>query len=287
MGSEAGVTAKVKTAWPGEILRELLDRTAILDQPAVCDPLSARLAREAGYEAVNLGGYAIGAHLPLTSELSLDDIEQAARAVIRACGLPLLLDADIAWGGTEELPDAVARLEAAGIAAIQLASQHVPSQVPFNAAAEQDSAHADLIDRVRTARAAREHVLVMARCGIPPGGSYREAVGRAADLLESGADAIVLHARSDELRQFARDLPGATLICAGSPAPSSGQAVPARLLEQWGYSALCRQYYRCYCVRRQRPGGANSPVLARPGLTGAARSWPRDTKCREDLERKQ
>lgn len=267
MGSEAGVTATVKTAWPGEILRELLERTAILDQPAVCDPLSARLAREAGYEAVNLGGYAIGAHLPLTSELSLDDIEQAARAVIRACGLPLLLDADIAWGGAEELPDAVARLEAAGIAAIQLASQHVPSQVPF-----------DLIDRVRTARAAREHVLVMARCGIPPGGSYREAVGRAADLLESGADAIVLHAGSDELRRFARDLPGATLICAGSPAPSGGQAVPARLLEQWGYSGLCRQYHRCYCVRRQRP---------RPGLTGTARSWPRDTKCREDLERKQ
>jgi 2-methylisocitrate lyase-like PEP mutase family enzyme len=216
--------------------------------------------------------------------LSLDDIERAARAVISACGLPLLLDADIGWG---DLPGAVARLEAAGIAAIQLTSQHVPAQVPFSAAAERERAHADLTDRVRTARAAREHVLVMARCAIAPGGSYREAVRQARDLLESGADAILLRAGGDELRQFARDLPGATLICAGSPAPGRGQAVPARLLEQWGYSALSRQYYRCYCARMQRSCGASSPVLARPGLTGTARLWPRDTKCREDLERKQ
>ena len=192
--SETGVTSKVKTARPGEILRELLERTAILDQPAVCDPLSARLAREASYEAVNLGGDAIGAHLPLTSELSLGDIEQAARAVIRACGLPLLLDADIGWGGIEDLPAAVARLEAAGVAAIQLISQHVPAQVPFSPAAERARAHADLTDRVRTARAARDHVLVVARCAIAPGGSYREALGQARDLLESGADAIALHA---------------------------------------------------------------------------------------------
>jgi 2-methylisocitrate lyase-like PEP mutase family enzyme len=285
--SETGVTSKVKTAWPGETLRDLLDRTAILDQPAVCDPLSARLAREARYEAVNLGGYAIGAHLPLTSELSLDDIEQAARAVIRACGLPLLLDADIGWGGIEDLPAAVVRLEAAGVAAIQLASQHVPAQVPFSPAAERERAHADLTDRVRTARAAREHVLVMARCAIAPGGSYREAVGQARDLLESGADAILVQAGGDELRQFARDLPGATLICAGSPAPGCGQTIPARLLEQWGYSALSRQYYRCYCARMQRPSGANFPVLARPGRTGTARPGRSDTKCREDLERKQ
>jgi methylisocitrate lyase len=278
---------EVKTARPGEVLRELLDRPAILDQPAVCDPLSARLARDAGYEAVNLGGYAIGAHLPLTSELSFEDIEQAARAVIRACGLPLLLDADIGWGGTEELPGAVARLEAAGVAAIQLASQHVPAQVPFSADAERERAHADLTDRVRTARAAREHVLVLARCAVPSGGSYREAVGRARDLLESGADAIALHAAGGELRQFARDLPGATLICAGSPAPGGGQAVPVRLLEQWGYSALSHQYHRCYCARRQRPCGASSPVLARPELTGTGRPVPGDTKRCENLERKQ
>jgi methylisocitrate lyase len=287
--SETGVTSKVKTARPGEILRELLERTAILDQPAVCDPLSARLAREASYEAVNLGGYAIGAHLPLTSELSLGDIEQAARAVIRACGLPLLLDADIGWGGIEDLPAAVARLEAAGVAAIQLTSEHGPAQVPFSPAAERARAHADLTDRVRTARAARDHVLVVARCAIAPGGSYREAVGQARDLLESGADAIALHAGGDELRQFARDLPGATLICAGSPAPGGGQAIPAGLLEQWGYSALSRQYHRCYCARRQRPPGATFPVVARPGRTGTGtgRPGPGDTKCREHLERKQ
>ena len=245
------MTATVKTAWPGEVLRELLDRPVILDQAAVCDPLSARLAREAGYEAVALGGYAIGAHLPLSSGLSLDDIERAARAVIRACGLPQLLRADIGWSGAGDNPGAVARLETAGVAAIEVSSQHLPAAMPFNAVRERDRAHAGLLDRVRAARAAREHMLITARCSVPPGG-YRAAAGQAKDLLAAGADAILLDAAGDELRQLAGDLAGATLICAGLPGPGNGQAETVRLLQQWGYSAFSHQYHRCYCANLER-----------------------------------
>jgi methylisocitrate lyase len=266
------VTTTVKTAWPGEVrsgevLRELLRRPPILDQPSVCDPLSARFAREAGYEAVTLGGYAVGAHLPLTSELSLDDIEEAARAVIRACGLPVLLDADIGWGGIEEVPGAVARLEAAGVAAVQLASQPVPARAPFDVPVERQRAHADLLRRVLAARAAREHVLVTARCAVPLTDGYDEALDRAGELLDAGADAVAVHAAGDDVRMFPRDLPGATLIYAGPPEselPGSGQsAIPACLLQQWGYSALSLQYYRCYCARMRRSQcAADFPALA-------------------------
>ena len=298
---EAGVTATEKTARPGATLRELLARPAILDQPAVCDPLGARLAAEAGYHAVALSATAIGAHLPLTSSLGLDDIERVAAAVVRACRVPVLLEADIGWA----LPAAVTRLEAAGVAAIAVASQHLPDQVPFSEAAERGRACAELLGRVRAARAARTSLLVTARCAVAPGASagpegYADALDQAAGLLEAGADAILLHAPAALLPRFPRDLPGAALIYAGSP---SGPPAGAGELQGWGYRGLSLQYHRCYCARmRLSAPGPGRPASVFPGLAGtpgytprsgavprrrAAETCPQGSEHREDLERKQ
>jgi methylisocitrate lyase len=277
--SEAEVTATVRTAWPGERLRELLARPAILDQPAVCDPLGARLAAEAGYAAVALGGYAIGAHLPLTSAVSLDDIAQAAAAVVRACGLPVLLDADIDWGATADVPAAVSRLEAAGLAAVTVTSQHLPDRVPFSEPGERARARAALIDRVRAARAASGRLLVMARCDVPAGDGYPAAAGYVADLLGAGADAVLVDAAAGELGRLAVDRPNAALIYAGSPGP--GPTVAAEQLQRWGYRGLCLQYHRCYCARRSlRTRVPGSPASVSPGLAGIP-------GLTADLERKQ
>ncbi len=257
----------MRTAPPGEVLRQLLARPVILEQPAICDPLGARLAQDAGYEAVSLAGYAIGAHLPLGSQLLLDDIERAVRAVTRACDLPLMLDADAGWGDGQQLTIAIARLETAGVAAIQVDSQHLPAGAPVNLAAERRRSHADLLQRVRTASVARHHALVVARCDVGPGPRYREAVDDAKALLSAGADAILVHGAAADLRRLPRDLPGATLIYTGPLPAVSGQSVfSPGVLEQWGYSAISNKYHRCYCSR------AASGTLSTQSATCAARS---------------
>jgi methylisocitrate lyase len=254
----------VKTLAASEVLRQLLDRPAILELPAVCDPLGARLARDAGYEAVALAGYAIAAHLPLGSTFSIEAVERAACAAIRACGVPLLLDADAGLAAAGRLGRDVARLEAAGVAAIQVSSQHVPDRAPVRLASERQRAHAGLLRRVETACAVRDHILVMARCDILPGPGYAESAGRAAALLAAGADAILVHAAESGLRRLAKDLPGARLIYTGPLTASCGQSVfPADRLEQWGYSGLSNKYHRCYCPR------------LRPAVPGAAETLPR------------
>lgn len=277
------MTATEKTASTGEALRALLDRPAILDQPTICDPLGARLAADAGYEAVALGGQAIGAHLPLTSELSFAAIEQAASAVVRACGLPLLLDADVGWGDAGGIPRALTRLEATGVAAVVVSSQHLLAEVPFDAAAEREHASAGLFARLRAARAARTSLLVMARCAVPAGDSYDCALGKAASLLDAGADAVLLDAPVAQLPTFPRDLPGATLIYAG-PAEARPKAT-APQLQRWGYRGLNLQYHRCYCARKRlsSAGAADQASLSSLGLNPG----PTLTARREDLERKQ
>jgi 2-methylisocitrate lyase-like PEP mutase family enzyme len=253
----------VKTA-ASEVLRRLLDRPAILELPAVCDPLGARLARDAGYEAVALAGYAVGAHLPPGITFSLEAVERAAGAVIRACGLPLLLDADAGSAAPGQLSRAVARLEAAGAAAIQVSSQHVPDRAPVSLAGERQRGHAGLVHRVQTARTARDHILVMARCDVLPGPGYGESVRRAAALLAAGADALLVHAAEAELRHLPNDLPDARLIYTGPLTGSSGRSVfPAEQLQRWGYRGLSNKYYRCYCQRARPPApGAASTAHA-------------------------
>jgi len=245
------VNATVTTVPPGQALRDLLARPAILEQPAVCDPLTARLARDAGYEAVTLTGPAIGAHLPAGSAADLDDVERAASAVVTACAVPLLLDADALWGDAAALAAAVTRLDAAGVAAIGVSSQYLPDHAPVSLRAERRCAHADLLQRVRTACAARKHALVMARCDVIGELGYGDARERAAALLAAGADGILVHtAYEDDLRRLPQDLPGATLICTGSPTAGCEQTFFAPdVLERWGFSAISNKYHRCYCSR--------------------------------------
>ena len=254
----------MKTSAASEVLRELLDRPAILELPAVCDPLGARLARDAGYEAVALAGYAIAAHLPLGSTFSIEAVERAACAAVRACGVPLLLDADAGLAASGQLGRDVAWLEAAGVAAIQVSSQHVPDHAPVRLASERQRTHAGLLQRVETACAVRDHILVMARCDVLPGHDYPESAGRAATLLAAGADAILVHAAESELCRLAKDLPGARLIYTGPLTASRGQSVfPPDRLEEWGYSGVSNKYHRCTCPR------------LRPAVPCAAAALPR------------
>jgi len=261
------VNATVTTPPPGQVLRELLARPAILEQPAVCDPLTARLARDAGYEAVTLTGPAIGAHLPAGCELNLDEVERVTRAVVTACGIPLLLDADAAGGDAAALPAAVARLEAAGAAAIGVTSHYVPDHAPVSLRTERRCAHADLLERVRTACAVRRHALIVARCDVIGELGYADTTERAAALLAAGADAILVDAADEnELRRLPQDLPGATLICTGTAAAGCGQTLfSPDLLERWGFSATSNKYYKCYCSRMKPVTRSAGPASAPKG----------------------
>src|ERR1700743_3015687 len=108
-------------------LRTLLAGPGILELPTVCDPLGARTAAAAGFAAVTLPGFAVGAHLPGDTLLTLADVERAVGRVADAGGVPVLLDADTGWIPPADLPAAVRRLARAGAAAVRLSTQHLPA----------------------------------------------------------------------------------------------------------------------------------------------------------------
>ena len=64
------------------------------------DGISAMLAAQAGFKALYLSGAALSASmaLPDLGLLTLEDVWRAARTVIRASGLPLIVDCDTGFG---------------------------------------------------------------------------------------------------------------------------------------------------------------------------------------------
>jgi 2-methylisocitrate lyase-like PEP mutase family enzyme len=228
----------------------MLQRDAILEQPSVCDPLGARMAQDAGFEAVTLAGYAIGAHLPLTGSLNFTEIERATLAITQACAVPVVIDADVTWTDAGSVADAVLRLERVGAAAVQVGSQHLPDGLPFFARAERRKAHCDLVDRVEAAVSARGELLIVARCDVE-GEDYPGTVRRARDLVAAGADGLVVWAADDrDLRQLPIDLAGTPLIYAVPDVGACARSVfPVAQLASWGYRGVRNKYHGCYCAR--------------------------------------
>ena len=252
----SGNSASVSVA---DRLRELLAASELLELTTVCDPLGARLAADSGFAAVNLPGYAIGAHLPGDTCLTLAHLESGIGRVARACGLPILLDADVDWTDEAGLDVAIRRCSAAGAAGIQLSSQHLPEAVPFDSHAEAARSHAQLVHRVRVAAATG--VVVAARCEFET--DDRLAIARAVELAEAGAEALLVHGPDAVLAPLAEELPGVRLIYAAAPAlPCRPSIHPVARLQEWGFAGIVNKYHSCHCRPLAALSGAEQPHTA-------------------------
>ncbi|MDR7579582.1 MAG: isocitrate lyase/phosphoenolpyruvate mutase family protein, partial [Armatimonadota bacterium] len=115
---------------PGVVLRRLLEREPVVVAPGVFNALSAVVARRAGFTALYVSGAAFSASLALPDLglFTLTELADFVRRVYRACGLPLVVDADTGFGEALNVLAAVRELEWAGAAAIQLEDQPLPKK---------------------------------------------------------------------------------------------------------------------------------------------------------------
>src|SRR6516225_9040321 len=110
-----------ESSTPGALLRRLLAKEEPTLVPLVLDPLSARLAEAAGFEATYLGGGTLGYITTATeANLSLDRMAQTVLDIRAASSLPLILDAQCGWGDAMHVRHSVRVAEAAGAAALEI-----------------------------------------------------------------------------------------------------------------------------------------------------------------------
>src|SRR5207237_4122119 len=127
------------------------------------------------------------------------------RQVVRASGLPVLVDGDTGYGEALNVMQMVRSFEDAGAGAVHIEDQQLPKKCGHLNDKKLADAH-DMAAKVAAAAKARRHLFVIARTDAAASEGMDGAVARAKLYLQAGADAIFPEAltNADMFREFAR-----------------------------------------------------------------------------------
>ncbi|KAF2811589.1 phosphoenolpyruvate phosphomutase [Mytilinidion resinicola] len=180
---------------------------------AAHNPLTAKLAFEAGYSAIWVSGFELSASyaVPDASILPVSTHLEATRAMGEVQPLPLIADLDTGYGNAVNLTYVVRKYEEAGAAAVVIEDNVFPKESSLRAepagAKRKLAGIAEFQGKIAAAKAASS-VLVIARTeALIAGYGEEEALKRAGAWAEAGADAVLIHSKArtpDEVVGFCK-----------------------------------------------------------------------------------
>ncbi len=190
----------------GVRFRRLVERGGIARLPGAHNGMAALQARRAGFEGLYLSGAAMTASMgiPDLGMITVDEVCFFVRQVVRASGLPLLVDGDTGYGEALNVMHMVRSFEDAGAGAVHIEDQLLPKKCGHLNDKKLADAH-DMAAKVAAARRARRHLYIIARTDAAASEGMDGAVARAKLYLEAGADAIFPEAMTsaEMFREFA------------------------------------------------------------------------------------
>lgn len=210
--------------------------------PLVLDPLMARLAEQAGFEALYLGGGAMGyAKVVLEANLSLTQMAHAGLEIASVTPLPIILDGAAGWGDPMHVHHTIRTAQSAGFAAIEIEDQILPKRAHHHIGIEHMIPIDLMAAKVREAVAARTvgGFLIIARTNAIRASNMDDAIRRLEAYKAAGADALLALARTpQDIRYIGERLPPPLVLLL----PSGGLHsldMSAQELGALGFRLLC------------------------------------------------
>jgi 2-methylisocitrate lyase-like PEP mutase family enzyme len=185
--------------------REMLARNQAYLAPAVFNPLSAKLAEQAGFQVLYLSGGALGyVKCCLEANLSLPDVIHTGVEIKAACELPLIMDGICGWGDPMHVGFTVKMAEAAGFCAIEIEDQLLPKRAHHHAGIEHMIPQELMAAKVREAVRARKDpdFVIIARTNGVRSSNMDDALRRAEAYEKAGADMLFIAPRTPEEARF-------------------------------------------------------------------------------------
>lgn len=171
----------------------------MISAAGVFDHFGARMALEAGYDALLVGGAALALSRygrPVAQLLSPEAITEALYVVRDAGDMPLIADAADGFGNALHVAATVRAFEFAGASVVQISDRPLRrrdrSEGPRFAVAE-------MIGKLKAALDARRYCLIAAVVEIEPDDSRASVVDRTAAYIEAGADLIIMRSEDKPL----------------------------------------------------------------------------------------
>jgi carboxyvinyl-carboxyphosphonate phosphorylmutase len=179
-----------------ERFRALLAGSACVHPASVFDAISARLARDLGFEMGMFAGSVasmtvLGA--PDMVVLTLTEFAEQAYRISRGANLPLLVDADHGYGNALSVKRTVEELETAGIAALTIEDTRLPT--PFGSSGKgQLITVEEGVGKMKAALAGRQDkaLAVVGRTSAAAITGIEDTIARVRAYEAAGVDAIFL-----------------------------------------------------------------------------------------------
>jgi 2-methylisocitrate lyase-like PEP mutase family enzyme len=195
-------------------VRDLLQQDRPLVLGGVYDGLTTRLAEQAGFEVLFIGGFSIAATLlgePDFGYLTQTEMADAARRICRLTTRPVLVDADTGYGNPLNVLRTVELYHAAGAAGLFLEDQVWPKRCG-HMRGKQVVERAEWLNKLRAVRSCREtrDLFLVARTDARAAIGLDEAIARGQAARELGADAVFVEAPQSvaELQRITDAIPG-------------------------------------------------------------------------------
>ncbi len=260
--------------------RDLLGKKTALLAPAVFNPLSARLAEQAGFKVLYLGGGLLGyVKTVLEANLGLTEMVQTGVEIRAACNLPLILDGTCGWGDPMHVGFSVRAAEAAGFCAIEIEDQLLPKRAHHHAGIEHMIAQELMVDKVCEAVRARRdrEFVIIARTNGVRASSMDDALRRATAYREAGADVLYLSPRTPEEMRYVGERLGPPLMFSLPGDGPQDLGISLDELGALGYRLLSVTTPALWFHRAMQQGyhalAAGKPV---PALAGTSRKAEQD-----------
>lgn len=210
--------------------------------PAVFNPLSAKLAEQAGFKMLYLGGGTLGyLKCCLEANLNLTEVVQAGVEIRAVTTLPLILDAACGFGDPMHMHHTIALAEAAGFCAIEIEDQLIPKRAHHHIGVEHMIPQELMVAKIREAVRARRNrdFVIAARTNAVRQTGMDDAVARGLAYREAGADMLYIAPRSpDEAREIAKRLPAPFMFSYESSGERAGAGLSIQELGALGYRVL-------------------------------------------------
>lgn len=179
--------------------KQLITSGNIVKMPGAHDGLAARIAKQFQFEALYLSGaaYTASRGLPDLGLIYSNEVAERAREIIRASGLPLLVDIDTGFGGVLNVIRTAKEMVEAGVAAVQIEDQDLPKKCGHLNGKKLIPAE-EMMQKIRAIKETAPSLVVIARTDAKGVEGMDAAITRAQQYVASGADGIFPEALESE-----------------------------------------------------------------------------------------
>ncbi len=202
-------------------LRELLARPGTVVAPFAYDCIQAKLAEQAGFDAIYMTGFGTAAArgYPDLGLLTMSEMVDNVRMIARTVSVPLICDADTGYGNPVNVARTVREYEDAGAAALHIEDQVWPKRCGF-LAGKQVIPIDDMVAKVRAACDARRNpnfVIIGRTDALQPNG-WEDTIRRVRAYRAAGADLLFVDGIMTvvDLERYAKELRDLPLLYSGS-----------------------------------------------------------------------